>query len=186
MLTDGLYLCKGNTVSVPFCHEDIEFSVTKVLPFSPILEPNMGSCLSFNTSTQNLTTLLEDSLHLNISGLCLGGGAGGSPRLSPNQSSPTPMRTSSFSHLKVITSTPGMDVDHESRSGTESGHTGYLEPNHSQELANSLEDKLEGLGLDDHDGVSEREEHLVEVLVCKITTKTQIVFVETEKTIVSL
>ena len=176
-------MCEGNTVSVPFCHEELEFSVGTVIPVGRVPEPNSGSRLSLSTSSRNVTTLLEDTLHLNLSGLCLGGGGGGGGgrggERSPSPSSPF-MRTS-VCHLNVVTSTPGMEVDRGSpaHSGTESGHSENLEPNLGEESAVSLDQKLQGLGLDGREGVSEREDGpTVEVLVCKMTAKTKIVFVE--------
>ena len=184
-------------VSVLFCNEDIEFSVERVLPVSQRPEPNMESRLSFNTSL-NLTTLLEDSIQLDMSGLCLGeggGGEGGGERRdrSHHASPCSPTR----SHLNVVTSTPGMDVDEvPAHSGMESGQLDGLhsEPNlaaHGRvgtDYTVSLEHQMQELGLTDSenvrggggegDRVADRGEGLVEVTVCKVTAKTKIVFLE--------
>lgn len=158
--------------------------VEKLIPVSQRLERNVGSGLSFNTS-KDLTARLEDSLLLDMSGLCLGEGG--------RERSYSPARPSD--HRRVITSTPGMDVDDApARSGTDSGHLGgpQLEPNHATWRGDTLEDQMEQLGLADggRDRVGgtpvrgqnvllrEGEEGLVEVMACKITAKTKIVFLE--------
>lgn len=143
----------------------------------------MGSRLSVDTS-RTLTARLEDSLLLDISGLCLGEGG--------RERSCSPARPSS--HCQVVTSTPGMDVDEgPAQSGTESGGP-QLEPNHATRIRDtpSLEDQMQELDLADSEGdkvggtpvrgqnllLHEGEEGLVEVMACKITAKTKIVFLE--------
>lgn len=181
---DGSYLCEGNTVSVLFCDEIIEFIVEKLIPVSQRLERNMGSRLSVDTS-RTLSARLEDSLLLDMSGLRLGEGG--------RERSCSPARPSS--HCRVVTSTPGMDVDEApTQPGTESGQLGgpQLEPNPATQKGAtlSLEDQMQELGLADSDGdkvggtpvrgenllLHEGEEGLVEVIACKITAKTKIVF----------
>lgn len=143
----------------------------------------MGSRLSVDTS-RTLTARLEDSLLLDISGLCLGEGG--------RERSCSPARPSN--HCQVVTSTPGMDVDEgPAQSGTESGGP-QLEPNHATRKRDtpSLEDQMQELDLADGEGdkvggtpvrgqnllLCEGEEGLVEVMACKITAKTKIVFLE--------
>ena len=184
---DGSYLCEGNTVSVLFCNEIIEFMVEKLVPVSQRLERNMGSGLSVDTS-RTLSVRLEDSLLLDMFGLCLGEGG--------RERSCSPARPSSHCQV-VVTSTPGMDVDEApAQSGTESGQLRgpHLEPNRAthKEATLSLEDQMQELDLADGEGdkvggtpvrgqnllLHEGEEGLVEVMACKITAKTKIVFLE--------
>lgn len=177
-------MCEGNIVSVLFCNEHVEFIVEKLVPVSQKLEPDMDSRLSFNTS-KDLTARLEDSLRLDMSGLCLGEQRGRSC---------SPARPGTSSHQQIITSTPRMDVDEAPAcSGVESRQLGgpHLEPNQTTHRGGntlSLEHQMQELGLADCESGSrgrggnhclhEGEEGLVEVMACKITTKTKIVFLE--------
>ena len=196
-------MCQGNTVSVQFCNEDIHFTVEKVIPVSQIPEPNTGMRLSFNSS-QSLATLLEDGLQLDMSGLSLGGGGRGGERgerksRSRHASPSSPARTAQSGHPETVTSTPRMDVDETPvHSGMESRRhldVPRLEcEGEDADCAISLEWQMAGLGLGDgtrsEAAAGEREEPseasrgegLVEVTVCKITSKTRVVFVESNET----
>ena len=182
-------MCEGNRVSVLFCNEDLEFIVENVIPDSRSLEPNTGTRLSFNTS-QNLTTLLEDSLQLDMSGLCLEGRGGEKRGGSHSPHSPARLTVPS-QQQNIVTSTPWMDVDEAPvRSGSGSGQVDslLLEPSQNADRKGgvvSLECQMQGLGLDDGcenvgGGGRGREDEgdMVEAVVCKVTPKTRIVFLE--------
>ena len=194
-------MCKGNVISVLFCNEDVDFTVERVIPVGQALEPKTGTRLSFNTSG-NLTTLLEDSLRLDIAELCLETGDRGRHHGSPLNS---PARMTSL-RCRAVTSTPGMEIDEApTHSGMESRQVDspILKPNVSaygeenNERSILLEQQMKGLGLNDSEagrdgggrrgmswcqasegGGGEDEEVPVEVVVCKITMKTKIVFTE--------
>ena len=140
----------------------------KVVPLGGrIPEPNMGMRLDVS---QNLTSRLGESLHLDISGLNLDPSPRVSPSRSPVATRATPAR------LNVVTSTPGMEVDVEaSRSGTESGLT--LPESDGEGGAGLLERQMRGLGLEGCESGGDGEEGIVEVMMCRVTTKTMIVFV---------
>ena len=196
---DGFYVCQRNTVSVQFCNEDIHFTVEKVIPVSQIPEPNTGMRLSFNSS-QSLATLLEDGLQLDMSGLNLGGGERGERKSRSRHASPSsPARTAQSCHPETVTSTPRMDVDETPvHSGMESRHqldVPRLERDGGDaDCAISLEWQMAELGLGDgtrsEAAAGEREEQseisrgegLVEVTVCKVISKTRVVFVEGDET----
>lgn len=176
-------MCEGNIVSVLFCNENIEFIVEKLIPVSQRLEPDMDSRLTFNTS-KDLTTRLEDSLRLDMSGLCLG---------EQRERSCSPARPGMSSHQQIIASTPRMDVDEApTHSGMESRQLGgpQLEPNQPTHRGGDtllLEHQMQGLGLAESDSGAQgrggnhhlyEEEGLVEVMACKVTAKTRIVFLK--------
>jgi hypothetical protein len=170
-LCDGLYLCEGNRVTVPFCHKDVQFIVERVVPAG--LEPDMGMRLSLECP-RNLTALLEESLHLDMSRLKLEH----SPRISPSRS---PVATrGSPSPLHLVTSTPGMEVDR-AHSGTESVcrqlALAEIDGGGREESCASLEREIQGLALEGGDTSERGEEGPVEVVVCKVTAKTEVVFV---------
>lgn len=190
MFIDGSYVCEGNTVSVLFCNEDLEFTVENVIPDSRSLEPSMGTPLRVNTS-QNLTTLLEGSLQLDMSGLCLGERRG--EKRERSRSPRSPARLPVPSQQNIVASTPWMDVDQDPvHSGTESGQVDSLLPEPSRTVDRkggvaSLECQMQGLGLDDHESVvgggrgGGNEGELMEALVCKVTQKTKIVFLQCDQ-----
>lgn len=181
-------MCEGNSVSVPFCNEQLEFSIKKLVPVGQGLEPNMGSRLSFNTS-RNLTL---DSLQHDLSGLCLGGGGeggrggdrGGGRGGEREGNSPASMSRN------IISSTPGMDVDENlADSGPELDGLVVKPAAERGGYSLSLDQQMQGLALGESErewggeGVrseaSGREEAQVEeVTVGKITPKTRIVFTE--------
>ena len=180
-------MCEGNRVSVPFCNEQLEFAIERVVLAGQSLEPNVGTRLSFNTS-RNLTL---DSLRHDLSGLYLGGEEGGGGREGERGRNP---------HLSIsrniITSTPGMDVDEiRTDSGAELGQVDgrvLKWAGEREECSLLLEQQMQGLdlGVSESGGggergrsycepVSEREEETpVEVTVCKVSPKTKIVFLE--------
>ena len=165
-VSDGLWLCEGNTVIIPFCHQDLEFSVEKVVPvWGQSLDSDVGMRLSVS---RNLTGVLEESLRLDMSGL----------RISPSQS-PAATRAAP-SHLNIVTSTPGMEVDESKiHSRTESICRRLARTEIDSEGGASLERQLQGLDLEgeEEEEAGEGEGDLVEVVVCKVTAKTEVVFV---------
>lgn len=132
------------------------------------LEPDMGMRLSLG-APRNLTALLEESLRLDMSRLKLDH----SPSRSPMVTRASPSR------FNVVTSTPGMEVD-KVHSGTESVcrqlALAEIDSGAREESSTSLEREMQGLGLEGEES-SEREEVMMEVVVCKITAKTDVVFV---------
>ena len=170
-ILDGLYLCEGNGVSIPFCHEEIQCSVEGVEPAWSLAPGDVGTRPSVGRTPRNLAALLEESLSLvDMSRLKLDSSPSRSPVATRSSPSRSPMATrASPSRLPLVTSTPGMEVDISTDSVARQLCVGS---GVGGESFGSLEQQIQGLTLEGE----EKEEGLVEVLVCKITAKTEVVF----------
>lgn len=191
---DGYCVSIGNVLSVRFYGEDRQFTVKEVEPVA--VEANLS--LSLNTS-RSLSSLLEDCLQLNMSGLTLGDGGGGEGGGEGGQGeggiAHTPVRAAS-NMTAALTSTPRMDVDSAPvHSSMDFGQvlSPHSEPNLDSRPTDLLEGRMRRLGLGEErseEGQGGREEEgggtegsggeeaVVEVTVCKITSKTEVVFSE--------
>lgn len=195
--SDGYCVSIGNVLSVQFYGEERQFTVKEVEPVA--VEPNLS--LSLNTS-RSLSSLLEDCVQLNMSGLTLGeggggDGGGGGGGQGEGEVVHTPVRTAS-DLTAALTSTPRMDVDSAPvHSSMDFGQvwSPHSELNQDSRPTELLEGQMRRLGLGEDKGEAGQEgreegggtegsggeEAVVEVTVCKINSKTEVVFTEEQR-----